>query len=72
MQGFLLTGAVARALGVSERTVMNWADRGRLRTVRAGRVRLFDAKQVERLARRRGPNAQSNSKSRAAEASTRP
>src|SRR5262245_42535039 len=50
----LLTGTVARLLNVSAETVRLWERRGRLPAIRVdGRVRLFDRRVVERLARQR-------------------
>lgn len=47
----LLTSDAARLLGVSASTVASWARRGRLRhRLTARGVRLFDARDVERLA----------------------
>lgn len=49
---YLTTGDVAERLGISQRTVMRWADLGDDLTVAAvaGENRLFDPAQVERLA----------------------
>jgi excisionase family DNA binding protein len=47
---FLLTGEVARLLGISAVTVRLWERTGRLPALRASsNVRLFKAKDVERL-----------------------
>jgi excisionase family DNA binding protein len=50
----LLTSEVAQMLGVSEGTVRVWERSGRLRATKTARgVRLFDRRDVERLARER-------------------
>jgi excisionase family DNA binding protein len=50
----LLTGDVARLLGVSSETVRFWEQTGRLHATRTeGGTRLFDRSDVERLARER-------------------
>ena len=50
----LLTSEAAQALHVSEGTVRQWERLGRLRAVKTARgVRLFDRRDVERLARER-------------------
>jgi excisionase family DNA binding protein len=50
----LLTGSVARLLNVSAETVRLWERTGRLPAIRVdGRVRLFERRDVQRLARER-------------------
>jgi excisionase family DNA binding protein len=49
----ITTGAAARLLEVSEPTVRKYADEGRLTTLRAGSMRLFDRTAVEALAAKR-------------------
>ena len=52
---FLLTNDAARLLNVSPQTIRVWERAGRLAAVKtAGGVRLFDRRDVERLARERG------------------
>ncbi|MGE3576793.1 MAG: MerR family transcriptional regulator [Dehalococcoidia bacterium] len=50
----LHTSDVARILGVAETTVYLWERKGRLRALRTSRgVRLFDPREIERVARER-------------------
>ena len=52
---FLLTNDAARLLNVSPQTIRVWERAGRLVAVKTARgVRLFDRRDVERLARERG------------------
>ena len=51
---FLLTNDAARYLSVSPQTIRVWERRGKLSAVKTERgVRLFDRRDVERLARER-------------------
>ena len=55
---FFLTSQAARAFGVSPETVRLWERRGVLPALKTvGGVRLFDRRDVERLAQQRRENA---------------
>jgi excisionase family DNA binding protein len=47
---FITTSQAARRLSVAEGTIRSWERSGRLHAQRAGLVRLFDVKDIERLA----------------------
>jgi excisionase family DNA binding protein len=56
----LLTAEAAQLLGVSEATVRLWERHGRLDAIKTARgVRLFDRRDIERLARERAQRSRS-------------
>ena len=48
--GYVLVSEASRILGVSADTLRSWGDSGKLKVTLAGRVRLFDRNEVEKLA----------------------